>query len=295
MAGTWTRVNSLLLLLVLWALVGVIAMLAGGVRGGPIDPQTPPGSTLPQVEPRNPIPPPGWDGTFPIRITETGSYFLTRNLTVTTDRWAIGVQAPSVTIDLNGFTLDGSSVASSGILADSAADLTVKNGSIRRFFAGVGAGPGAHIHDVHLIGNARGASISVGSLIEDCVIRDSAQDGVLTASTLTTSFTVRRCQFQGNATAIDSALGTRGLVAENNVVVPNNGTGIVVGSHSTVRGNTIVGETATYVAYHLGSTVNSAIIENRVQCNTGAGNNLDDYDPYDPNVALTNICLAASP
>ena len=48
----WNRINTGLLLIVLLAIVGLFASRA---YGGPLDPSGPPHSTLPQVEPRNPL------------------------------------------------------------------------------------------------------------------------------------------------------------------------------------------------------------------------------------------------
>ena len=77
------RATNVLLVAILAVGVGIVAMLASGARGGPLDPTGPPSvtGTLPQVEPRMPIPPVGWNGTFPITISQSGSYFLTQNLT----------------------------------------------------------------------------------------------------------------------------------------------------------------------------------------------------------------------
>ena len=74
----WNRVNTTLLVLVLLTVIGGFATRAWG---GPLDPPAAPGPTQPQVEPRSPIPPVAWNGTFPITISQPGSYFLTRNLT----------------------------------------------------------------------------------------------------------------------------------------------------------------------------------------------------------------------
>ena len=69
---------------------------------------TPPGGapaptmkTLDQVEARTPI------DSIPFTITEGGSYYLTANLTGVPLADGITVNASDVTIDLNGYTLDG--------------------------------------------------------------------------------------------------------------------------------------------------------------------------------------------
>jgi hypothetical protein len=46
----WARINTLLLLLLLFALVGVLAMLAARSEGGPLDPGTAPGPTGVTIE-----------------------------------------------------------------------------------------------------------------------------------------------------------------------------------------------------------------------------------------------------
>lgn len=65
-------------------LVGVVSLLVlAAVRTrscGPIGPAWYAISTLPQAEPRTPIPSVGWNGTFPIVISQPGSCFLTRGL-----------------------------------------------------------------------------------------------------------------------------------------------------------------------------------------------------------------------
>jgi hypothetical protein len=50
MASIWTRFNSLMLVLVFLALLAVLGMLATGVRGGPLDPSDPPGSTMKSLD-----------------------------------------------------------------------------------------------------------------------------------------------------------------------------------------------------------------------------------------------------
>ncbi|MGC2493226.1 hypothetical protein, partial [Candidatus Binatus sp.] len=67
---------------------------------------------------------------FPYVISASGSYRLTGNLTVSsTGADAIDVNASHVTIDLNGFSINGPGASSSGsgISGSPANDLTVEN------------------------------------------------------------------------------------------------------------------------------------------------------------------------
>jgi len=93
---------------------------------------TPPGSPAPtmktadQIEPRTPI------SSAPYTITNSGSYYLTTNLTGYGD--AITIATNGVTLDLNGFTIYSSynwGATGSGILLKSGlSDITIINGHI---------------------------------------------------------------------------------------------------------------------------------------------------------------------
>ncbi len=70
---------------------------------------------------------------FPIfSISSSGSYKLTSNITVTTSATeAISIGAPQVTLDLNGFTISGSGIATADIFAQSGStQFVLKNGTI---------------------------------------------------------------------------------------------------------------------------------------------------------------------
>ena len=87
------------------------AAIAGAVLAqGPI---TPPGApapamkTLDQIEPRTPI------SSLPFTISQSGSYYLTRNLQFTAATGpAILINANYVTLDLMGFTLSSTALVS---------------------------------------------------------------------------------------------------------------------------------------------------------------------------------------
>ena len=128
-----TRVNTVLLLLVLFALLAVIAMLASGVRGGPLDPAGAPGSTDGVRLPGTPI------ASLPYVITQPGHYYLTRNLQVVSGD-GITIDAENVTMDLMGFALTGSGSAGNGVTSDSATTRwsnTIRNGVVRGWENGV--------------------------------------------------------------------------------------------------------------------------------------------------------------
>jgi hypothetical protein len=105
------RIHSLLLVLTLLTGLAIVAMLATGVRAGPLDPPGSPASTDGVREPGTAI------SAIPFTITQPGRYYLTRNLTDTPDDVANGVtiQADNVTLDLHGFTLTGGASSIDGV------------------------------------------------------------------------------------------------------------------------------------------------------------------------------------
>jgi parallel beta-helix repeat protein len=113
---------------------------------GNLAPSGAPGSTmrtLDQIEARTPIPaaPPGQAATLPFNISSAGSYYLTRNLSVSGGN-AINVNASDVSIDLNGFTIS-TSASGTGIginVATSSDRVTIVNGKVTGFQYGVHAG-----------------------------------------------------------------------------------------------------------------------------------------------------------
>lgn len=109
---------------------GFLAAPFGLFAQGNLTPPTAPAPTmksLDQIQPRTPI------SSVPFVITQSGSYYLTTNLFVSTD--AITINTNQVTLDLNGFTISsGSSVFSDAIALAAPggnSDATIFNGHIK--------------------------------------------------------------------------------------------------------------------------------------------------------------------
>ncbi|MEM9080143.1 MAG: hypothetical protein AAGC74_05560 [Verrucomicrobiota bacterium] len=101
---------------------------------------TPPGApastmkTLDQIEPRTPLiassPGVSINGSGTITISQSGSYYLTENLTVTSGD-GILINAAGVTLDLNGFTISSTSATPAGTAIDiDSSSVSVFNGHI---------------------------------------------------------------------------------------------------------------------------------------------------------------------
>ena len=117
--------------LLLTTIVSAFFILPSAFGQGPL---TPPGApaptmkTLAQIEPRTAI----TNTASAVTITNSGSYYLTGNLTVSSGD-AITIAANGVTLDLKGFTVRSAlaSPAGSGILLTNALrDITILNGHI---------------------------------------------------------------------------------------------------------------------------------------------------------------------
>jgi hypothetical protein len=130
--------------------------------------------TLQQIEPRTPI------STLPYVIVNSGSYYLTSNLTGVSGTNGITVRASHVTIDLKGFTLSGVNGSADGINvgndgfpgAISTTNLAVVNGVVQGWGGyGIRAG-NAHngrFEQLHLSANAQaGLDVGNNSVVSRC-------------------------------------------------------------------------------------------------------------------------------
>lgn len=146
---------------------------------------TPPGEpaptmkTLGEVEPRTPI------TNAPCTITQSGSYYLTTNLTAGSGQDGITVNADDVTIDLNGFTLTGSGTNSGhGIYqASSRRNLRVFNGKLVHWLGsskrGIYAyGKNSQVEHIQAATNYYGIYGGSASIISGCSAYYNLYDGI---------------------------------------------------------------------------------------------------------------------
>lgn len=155
---------------------------------------TPPGApapvmkTLDQIEPRIPI------SSAPYNITNSGSYYLTGNLTATGGYDAITVSARDVDIDLGGYIISGLGSGNVGIgIGLGAVNLEVRNGTIRDFLGGISTPSIANsrFKDLRLTGNSIfGLYCGPGSAIESCSSYGNGGDGFVANANSTVSGSV---------------------------------------------------------------------------------------------------------
>jgi parallel beta-helix repeat protein len=123
---------------------------------------------------------------FPIELTEPGSYILTSNLVVTAGVSGILISSSDITLDLNGFTLQGPGGTASpchGMEADGdIAAVTVRNGVVRDW-----AEDGlrlltctqCQVVEIRATGNGdTGVVMGVDALVSDTVSSDNGFNGI---------------------------------------------------------------------------------------------------------------------
>lgn len=157
-------------------------------------------------------------GGFPYVITQSGSYLLTSDLTVTDpDTDAIRVDGDDVSVDLGGFEIRGPSVCSNfacvptgagiGIDATGHGALLLRNGTIRGFPFGATSfsGRGRIIHGLTVVSNQFGLEADAG-VVRDCVSRDS-YNAVAEAVFVRNSLTGESVQAAESVVAANTILG----------------------------------------------------------------------------------------
>ncbi len=243
----------------------VVASLTGVVRGGPLDPPGPPGPTQPQIEPRIPI------DHLPFDITGPGSYFLTQDLIAPTDTAGItlGNDANGVTIDLNGFALQGDTELFDGIAGPGSfhfiTGLKVKNGAIRGWRNGIAAdlaNSPAYEDIVVSLNSASGIRAGARATIRHCRAENNGEHGIVLAGLNAGGAIVEGCTIYGNT--------------QNGIEIAGSGEALVTGSEST--GNSGAG-------IHIASAAHNVRLEGN---NVSSNGNYGVFIESDANIAVRN-------
>jgi hypothetical protein len=167
-------------------------------------------------------------GGFPYVITSTGSYRLTSNLTVSaaaTD--AIDLNAPNITLDLNGFTISSTVATSANAISFPSvvySGTTVENGTVTGFGRGVSVGVQSIVRNVHADYNSNvGIGVAANSVVQGCTANFNGNYGIVATGPTVIS---------GNTANSQAGLGI-GIYVEAN----GNGS-LVVGNVASLNGGT---------------------------------------------------------
>ncbi|MGH7905740.1 MAG: right-handed parallel beta-helix repeat-containing protein [Candidatus Binataceae bacterium] len=189
----------------------VLAMTLGGVNAFAIEGVTQINDAAVQAQ-----------GGYPYKIKLSGSYRLTGNLTPG-GADGIEVSASNVTIDLNGFSIIGSSGSGIGILADTGVTaVSVHNGTISAMGgAGISLGDSSAIEDVVVSGNASGIAIGGQGIVSHSVL--SGNKGIGISVTGSGAVVIENSISGNTGYGLELYDGTSGYA--RNVVSDNDGNG----------------------------------------------------------------------
>jgi hypothetical protein len=187
---------------------------------------------------------PGDGPGFPVEITEAGSYRLTSNLQVpdgNTDGIVAETGSVNVSIDLNGFTISGTTDCSTfpcsnagggiGIKAGTDVIMSVRAGHVRNMGGdGVSIDGATRVEGVSAVGNGgRGIYVVTGNIL-NCYSRGNGDVGIrILVGSISQSTVVGN---HGHGIETDG-------VARSNKVIENQGHGMSVGSNAVIIGNAI--------------------------------------------------------
>lgn len=225
------------------ATVGGIIWVSAGDLNPPPGAVTPTMKTLTEVQPRiaiNATNTPG-DASSTFKITRSGSYYLTDNVTAAVDANGLSIEADDVTVDLSGFALVGApgSTAGTGIYMDGRSNVEIRNGTVRGF-GGDGireanvSGRSQRVIGVRAVSNGQAGIALAGeaSLVKDCAAENNGEGGITVGAGCTVTGNT------ANDNQLHGILTNRGCTITGNTARNNQQSGIVADPGCTVTGNT---------------------------------------------------------
>ena len=193
------------------------------------------------------------DGRIPIyqqgTITASGTYLLTRNLSVTSGI-AIDIQAAHVTLDLGGWKIESTDASTSNPIirvGQGVEDVRIRNGSLRGAYNAVLTSDLAFV-SVTLenleISDTADTALSLAGLrhieMTSCALRNIGWTGIVTAGPNSDySGRIVGNTFDNNYRVAILAVGGRGLVIRDNTISRMAVDGISVESSAVIEGNVL--------------------------------------------------------
>ncbi len=206
------------------AAVVAIAAHAGDLNppAGPVAPTMLP---LDQVEARTPVQSLSGDVDSLFVISQSGSYYLTGNITGASGMNGVSVTADDVTIDLNGFSLIGVAGSDHGVSIGAGVErCTIRNGGIRSW-GGTGVfGDQANqcrVDEVRVAMNQNGLDLGDFAHVSRCAASDNTFGGL----SIDEEGLIKECTANDNGN-VGMALSNRSSALD--CVSTDNGTGIAV-------------------------------------------------------------------
>jgi len=242
-------------------IIAVLFSITISTMAGGLNPTAPPGETmktLQEIAPRTPL----RQADFPLTITESGSYYLTENVTMFFDfNIGIVINSSDVMIDLMGYTISGPPISfANGIsITDLGTNIKIKNGTVKNFglngIAGDLLSKEIRITGVSVTDNSQGGISLPGSnvVIKDCFIvnnGDSAGVDVYGIRCGTNAMVINNHIIGNGNQALTIVYGihvTNNSICMNNIVSKNGYQsagylvyGIYYSEGATIKNNTIV-------------------------------------------------------
>ncbi len=229
-------------------------------------------------------------GTFPLVISATGSYVLTSNITVPdVNTTAISVQADNVTIDLNGFSIQGPVVCTGapvtscsptgsgiGVDANGRSGVTLRDGLIQGMGSnGASLGAGYRFENVTATNNGGSGLVAGGGngTAIGCIAKSNRASGLDMArgsvQNSTAEFnggvgigatTVSGCYAGANGSAGISALSVTGSAADSNGARGIAASGVVANSTAVNNGSNGMSAAVATGCYASGNGSNPQIL-----------------------------------
>lgn len=164
-------------------------------------------------------------------INSPGSYCVATNLTGYSGGYGIQIASDNVTLDLNGFTLQGVSGSFSGIyISGNHTNITIRNGIVTSWGA-------------NGVSFNYGTAVAQNVVVDDMIVTGNANHGIA----IGTSCSVTRCKIQNNKWLGIAAFGDESRVSHNSIIDNNTGnhsgsSGIQVqGSKNLIEDNYVSG------------------------------------------------------
>jgi hypothetical protein len=187
--------------------------------------------TLQQIESRTPI------SSLPFAIINSGSYYVTTNLTGIAGTNGISVLADNVSIDLNGFTLTGVPGSSNGVWAATfVRNIAVRNGTLRNWVrkgADLGNALNAQMESLRASDNGSdGLLVGTGGIVTDCSAYANVGNGI---AGFNGSLVEKSSAYNNSVAGIDVTFSS---TIHNCSAYANGSNNIEAGAGSTITGCT---------------------------------------------------------